>query len=66
MIALIGKVYEKIDDNHGYIIGEDNNLYFFTSFDIIDDSTIIKGLKVEFKPKKDIILKATYISKFEE
>lgn len=63
---MIGKVCEKIDNNHGYIIGEDNNLYFFTSFDIIDDTEINEGIFVEFKPKKDIFFKATYISKFEE
>lgn len=63
---MIGIIYKKIDDNNGYIIGEDSNMYFFNSFDIIDNTKIQEGIKVTFKPQNGKILKATYISKYEE
>lgn len=63
---MIGKIYKKIDNNHGYIIAEDEKLYLFSSLDIIDDTIIEEGINVEFKPKEDIVLRATYISEYEE
>lgn len=54
-----------IDSDHGFIIDGEGNLYLFTRFDVIDDIEISKGMLVEFKPLKDKILRATYISKYE-
>lgn len=66
MRKMIGIIYKKIDDNNGYIIAEDSNLYLFNDFDIIDDTKIEEGIKVVFKPLNGKVLKATYISKYEE
>lgn len=60
---MIGKIYEKIDDNFGYIIDENGNLYLFNTNDILDDTKIIVGTEVYFKPIEDRILMASYISK---
>lgn len=62
---MIGKIYKKIDNNFGYIIDEEGNLYLFNTNDILDDTEIIVGTEVYFKPEKDKILMATYISKVE-
>ena len=59
-IALTNK---KIDNKTGYIIDENGNLYFLRVSDILDDTKIIEGNSVEFKVKKDIVLRANYISK---
>lgn len=66
MKKLIGKIFDKIDENYGYIIGEDGNKYLFSTFDILDDLKIVIGTNVVFKPTTDIILRATYVSKLEE
>ena len=62
---MIGKIYKKIDNDFGYIIDEEGNQYLFSVNDILDDTEIIVGTEVYFKPEKDEILKATYISKIE-
>lgn len=62
---MIGKIYKKIDNDFGYIIDEEGNQYLFSINDILDDTEIIVGTKVLFKPEKDKIFKATYISKIE-
>ena len=62
---MVGKIYKKINNRYGYIIDSDGNLYLFSTLDILDDTKIEEGISVEFKPKKDLILRATYISKLE-
>lgn len=62
---MIGKIYKKIDNDFGYIIDEEGNQYLFSVNDILDDTEIIVGTEVYFKPEKDKIFKATYISKIE-
>lgn len=60
---MIGKIIEKVDDSYGYIIDSLGNLYLFSINDILDDTSITIGTSVIFKPLKDNILMATYISK---
>ena len=59
---MVGKIYKKINDNYGYIIDDDGILYMFSILDILDDTIIEEGKLVEFKIKKDLVLRATYIS----
>ena len=61
-----GKISEKINNNFGYIMGENEKLYLFSTNDILDDTKITIGEKVSFKPLFDKILKATYIYRLEE
>lgn len=63
---MVGKIYKKIDEQNGYIIDENGNLYLFNSFDFLDDTKIIKGIKVKFNVKKDLILRATCIYRLED
>ena len=63
---MIGKIYKKIDNDFGYIIDDEGNLYLFSVNDILDDTKIVVGIEVYFKPEKDKILMATYISKVQE
>jgi hypothetical protein len=60
---MVGKIYKKLSNKHGYIIDESGNIYLFSNLDILDDTEIIEGTLVKFKPKKNLILKATYITK---
>jgi len=60
---MIGKIYQKIDNNFGYIIDSEGNLYLFNINDILDDTELIVGTEVYFKPIEDKILMAGYISK---
>ncbi len=60
---MIGKIVEKIDESYGYIKDLKNNLYLFSISDILDDTSIIIGTDVLFKPIKDKIPLAVYISR---
>lgn len=60
---MVGRIYKKINKKYGYIIDSEGNLYFFSSSDILDDTKIEEGVNVYFKAKKDLVLRATYISK---
>lgn len=62
---MIGKINKKIDNDFGYITDEEGNQYLFSVNDILDDTEIIVGTEVYFKPEEDKIFKATYISKIE-
>ena len=63
---MIGKIHKKIDNDFGYIIDVEGKLYLFSTNDILDDTKLVIGTFVYFKPEEDKILKATYISKLEE
>ncbi len=61
-MELIGKIIKNIDDGSGFIVSDNGKQYFFLKNDIIDDTEIIEGTIVAFKPDFNIILRATYIS----
>lgn len=60
---MLGKIYKRVNKKYGYVIDADGKLYLFSTKDILDDTEIIVGTSVYFKPKQDIVLRATYISK---
>lgn len=63
-MELMGKIYQKINDTSGYIIGEDEQLYLYFSYDFLEEFEDSIGQIVLFRPEQGKILRATYISKF--
>lgn len=71
MKEIVGIIIEKIDESSGIILGQEQNEYFFSSLDILDDTKIEYGIKVVFKGEcyatnKENIYRAILISKYEE
>lgn len=60
----LGKIYDIINENSGYIISDDGIIYLFFKSDILDDTKIEVGEVVLFKPVFDTFWRATYISKY--
>ena len=54
-MELIGKIIKNIDDGSGFIVSDNGKQYFFLKNDIIDDTEIIEGTIVAFKPDFNII-----------
>ena len=63
-MELIGKIYQKINSSSGYILGSDDKLYLYFSYDFLEDFDDKIGEAVLFKPIDSKILRATYISKY--
>ncbi len=63
-MELMGKIYQKINDSSGYIMGEDEQLYLYFSYDFLEEFEASIGQIVLFRPEQGKILRATYISKF--
>ncbi len=63
-MELIGKIYQKINNSSGYILGEDGNLYLYFCYDFLEEIENEIGQMVFFKKENGKILRATYISKF--
>lgn len=62
---MLGEIDIVIDSTHGYIKDKQGNIYLFSNMDILDDTEVKIGVKVEFKPIMDKVLRATYISKID-
>ena len=65
-MELMGKIYQKINDNSGYILGSDDKLYLYFISDFLSDLDNEIGEVVLFKPEGEKVLRATYISKYNE
>ena len=63
-MELVGKIYQKINSSSGYILGSDDKLYLYFSYDFLEDFDDKIGEVVLFKPVDSKILRATYISKY--
>ena len=63
-MELVGKIYQKINSSSGYILGSDDKLYLYYSYDFLEDFDDKIGEVVLFKPVDSKILRATYISKY--
>ena len=63
-MELVGKIYQKINSSSGYILGSDDKLYLYFSYDFLEDFDDKIGEAVLFKPIDSKILRATYISKY--
>ncbi len=63
-MELVGKIYQKINNSSGYILGSDGKLYLYFCYDFLEDFDDKIGEVVLFKPVDSKILRATYISKY--
>ena len=63
-MELVGKIYQKINSSSGYILGSDDKLYLYFSYDFLEDFDDKVGEVVLFKPVDSKILRANYISKY--
>ncbi len=63
-MELVGKIYQKINSSSGYILGSDDKLYLYFSYDFLEDFDDKIGEVVLFKSVDSKILRATYISKY--